>query len=163
MNADLAHELLNELGSSLENLETQQAALLQFLKHEGIVTDDQLAPYLTQAGNASNVRWRAARVRLERLISTAKEKEEKRAEKEQHPAGAAQAPIQNGEKETSKNDEGSGEATPQRDAAAANAATESAGAQSVAKKDSAQDERATGEDKKASPKPVAPPEPGAPS
>jgi hypothetical protein len=162
MNADLAHELLNELGSSLENLETQQAALLQFLKHEGIVTDDQLAPYLTQAGNASNVRWRAARVRLERLISTAKEKEEKRAEKEQHPAGAAQAPIQNGEKETSKNDEGSGEATPQRDAAA-NAATESAGAQSVAKKDSAQDERATGEDKKASPKPVAPPEPGAPS
>ena len=69
MNVDLAHELLNELGLSLEHLETQQAALMQFLKDEGIVTDNKLAPYLTQAGKASNVRWRAARVRLERLIS----------------------------------------------------------------------------------------------
>ena len=66
MNADLARELLNELGSSLENLETQQAAILQFLKDSGTLTDDQFAPYLTQAGKASGVRWRAARLRLDR-------------------------------------------------------------------------------------------------
>jgi hypothetical protein len=152
MNVDVAHELLNELGSSLENLETQQAALLQFLKDEGVVTDERFASYLTQAGNASDVRWRAARVRLERLISAEKEKEEQRAEKEQHHAVAAQAPAQNQEKEAkSKNDKGSGEAAPQREAASANAAMESAGAQSVPGKDSEQNERSAGENKKTSP------------
>jgi uncharacterized protein YcaQ len=76
MDADLAQELLNGLGSSLESLETQQAALMQLLKEKGIVTDEQLAPYLSQAGNASSVRWRAARVRLERLIAVAADKEQ---------------------------------------------------------------------------------------
>ena len=52
MNVDLAQELLNELGSSLESLETQHAALLQFLKDNGTVTDEQFDPYLTQAGRA---------------------------------------------------------------------------------------------------------------
>ncbi len=153
MNVDLAQELLNELGSSLENLETQHVALLQFLKDDGIVTDDQLAPYLTQARKTSNVRWRATRVRLERLFSTEKQKEEQLAEKEQHQARAAQAPIQNqGKAANNKNDEGSGEAAPQREAAVANAATESAGVQSVSEKISEQDKQATSEDKKTNPK-----------
>jgi hypothetical protein len=77
MDVHLGQELLDELGSSLENLETQQSALLQFLKEKGIVTDQQLAPYLTQAGNASNVRWRAARLRLERLLSGPNKKSRK--------------------------------------------------------------------------------------
>jgi hypothetical protein len=153
MNVALAQELLNELGSSLENLETQHAALLQFLKDDGIVTDDQLAPYLTQAGKASNVRWLAARVRLGRLFSIEKQKEEQLALNEQDQAGTARAPFQNQEKEAkSKNDEGSGEAAPQCEAAVANTAMERAGAQSVSAKNSEQDERATSEDKKTSPK-----------
>ena len=68
MNVDLAQELLNELGSSLEKLETQHAALFQFLKDKGMLTDDQFAPYLAQAGKASSVRWRAAHIRLESLF-----------------------------------------------------------------------------------------------
>src|ERR1700683_3609823 len=84
MNVHLAQELLNELGSSLENLEAQQSALLQFLKEKGVVTDDQLAPYLNQAGNASNVRWRAARVRLERIFSAETEKEPTAAPEQKH-------------------------------------------------------------------------------
>ena len=76
MNADLAQELLNELGTSLENLETHHAALLQLLKEKGIVTDDELAPHLTQAGTSSSVRWRAARIRLGRLLSTEKQGED---------------------------------------------------------------------------------------
>ena len=113
MNVDLAQELLNELGSSLENLETQQVALLQFLKDNGIVTDDQFAPYLTQAGKTSNVRWRVARIRLERLFLNERQKEEKLTESEQHQAGAGQAPIQNQEKEAKpKNDAGSDNAAP---------------------------------------------------
>jgi hypothetical protein len=152
MNADLAHELLNELGSSLENLETQQAALFQFLKHEGIVTDEQLAPYLTQADKASDVRWRAARVRLERLISSEKEKEEQRAEKAQHPAAAVPPPSQNQEKDApSKSDEGAGEAAPHHEATDADSASQSTGAQSVSDKSSPKNDPETSKDKKTSP------------
>jgi hypothetical protein len=90
MNAHLAHELLNELASSLETLEAQQSALLQFLKEKGVVTDDQLAPYLNQAGNASNVRWLAARVRLERIFSAEAEKEQAAAQEQKQ--AVAQTP-----------------------------------------------------------------------
>jgi hypothetical protein len=62
-------EVLNELFSHLEKLETQSEAILQFLKEKKRVTDKQLAPYLEQAGNASSVKWRAARVRIEKLLS----------------------------------------------------------------------------------------------
>ena len=67
---DPIKEILNELFSHLERLETQSDAILQFLKEKKRVTDKQLAPYLEQAGNASNVRWRAARVRIEHLLSS---------------------------------------------------------------------------------------------
>lgn len=152
MNADLAQELLNELSSSLEKLETQNAALLQFLKDEGIVTDDQLVPYMIKAGNASDVRWRAARVRLERLISSEKEKEEQRAEKAKHPAATVPAPPQNQEKETSsKSDENNTVAPPDGESAVANPATQGPGAQSASEKGSPKDEPVTSKDKKTGP------------
>ena len=91
MDAHVAQELLNELGSSLENLETQQAALLRFLKDKGIVTDEELAPYLNEAGNASSVRWRAAHVRLEHIFAAAEKKEQQTAKPEAQPA-ATQPP-----------------------------------------------------------------------
>jgi hypothetical protein len=69
MNNEAMKEVLNELFSHLERLEMQNEAILQFLKEKKRVTDKQLAPYLEQAGNASNVRWRAARVRIERMLS----------------------------------------------------------------------------------------------
>jgi hypothetical protein len=40
------------------------------------VTDKQLAPYLEQAGNASNVRWRAARIRIEHLLADTEKEQE---------------------------------------------------------------------------------------
>lgn len=109
MNVELAQELVNQLGLSLENLETQHAALFLFLKDQGVVTDEQLAPYLIQAGKSSGVRWRAARIRLDSLISAEKSKEEDTAEKEkrakngertsEQQASGEQAPSQNREKE----------------------------------------------------------------
>jgi hypothetical protein len=75
MNTEPIKEVLNELFSHLERLETQSNAILQFLKEKKRVTDKQLAPYLEQAGNASNVRWRAARVRIEHLLSSTEDKE----------------------------------------------------------------------------------------
>jgi len=69
MNNEAMKEVLNDLFSHLERLETQTEAILQFLKEKKRVTDKQLAPYLEQAGNASSVRWRATRVRIEHLLS----------------------------------------------------------------------------------------------
>jgi hypothetical protein len=107
MNAELARELLNELGSSLESLETQYAALLQFMSDKGIVTEGEFAPYLDRAGKASSVRWRAARVRLERLFSAEKMKEEMAAEKERGSTDGAQASNKTAEDGTKVRIEGS--------------------------------------------------------
>jgi hypothetical protein len=62
-------EVLNELFSLLEDLETRNEAIQEFLKAEGIATDEKLKPHFDQAGNAASVRWRAARVRMEHLFS----------------------------------------------------------------------------------------------
>jgi hypothetical protein len=76
MDNDVADELLTELFSAFENAETQSAAILQFLKDKGMATDEELAPYLEQAGNASSVRWRATRVRISSLLASAAKKTE---------------------------------------------------------------------------------------
>jgi hypothetical protein len=68
-NPEPIKEILDELFSLLESLETQNLALTQFLKEQGIATDEKLAPYLDRAGNASSVKWRAARARMRYLLS----------------------------------------------------------------------------------------------
>jgi hypothetical protein len=83
MNNKAMKEVLNDLFSHLERLETQSEAILQFLKEKKRVTDKQLAPYLEQAGNASNVKWRAARVRIDHLLSS--EQPEKEAKLGKQP------------------------------------------------------------------------------
>jgi hypothetical protein len=78
-------EILEELFSLLESLETQSLALTQFLKDQGIATDEKLGPYLDRAGNASSVKWRAARARMQYLLSPvpkqSSDKEDKEKEK----------------------------------------------------------------------------------
>ena len=148
MKADLAQELLDELGSSIENLETQQTALLQFLKDNGLLTDDQFAPYLAQAGKASGVRWRAARIRLERLFSTELQKEEKREEKEQPQTDAEQASTQNQKQESpNKSGVGNADAAPQGGEAGTKAAVENDSEKTTAEKNDHQHQHPTGEDK----------------
>jgi len=81
MDRSVAEQVLDELFPSFEALETQSAAIVQFLKGKGIATDEQLAPYFEQAKNASSVRWHAARIRMERLLSTATKTVEQATEK----------------------------------------------------------------------------------
>ena len=69
MDDKIAQLILDELFSSLETLETQTAAILQFLKEKGGASEEQLAPYLEQAGRASSIKRRAARVRIDYLLS----------------------------------------------------------------------------------------------
>jgi len=71
MDGTAAEQLLDDLLSAMETLETRCAGILQFLKTEEYATDEQLAPFMEQAANASNVRWRAARLRMTSLLHSA--------------------------------------------------------------------------------------------
>jgi hypothetical protein len=81
MDEKIVQEMLHELISSLEALETQNTAVLKFLKDKGIARDEELAPYLEQAGNASGVRWLGVRVRMDHLLSSAMKTAETEAKK----------------------------------------------------------------------------------
>jgi hypothetical protein len=82
-------ELLDELFSAFEDVETQSAGILQFLKEKGLATDEELARYLKQAGDASEVRWRAARLRMDALLAAAiRDAEEEFARKMEERARA---------------------------------------------------------------------------
>jgi hypothetical protein len=93
-------ELLDQMISSLEPIEARSDAIYQFLKAKGLVTDKDFAPFLEQGANASNVRWRAFRVRAESLIAGAMKTLEKESNTER-PAEKAQA-TESQEPETSK-------------------------------------------------------------
>jgi hypothetical protein len=71
MDDNIADEILSELFSALEDVQTQSSALCRILKDKGVVTAEELAPYLEQAGKASDVQWRAARLRINSLLSSA--------------------------------------------------------------------------------------------
>ena len=81
MDEAIVKQILDELFSSFEDSETQSAALLLFLKDQGIATQEKLAPYFEQAANTSEVRWRAARVRMGALLASALKPPEPAAEK----------------------------------------------------------------------------------
>ena len=78
---DPVKEVFDELFTLLETLETNNAAVLQFLQDQGI-NAEKLAPYLERASNASNVKMRAARKRMEYLL-TPIQKEAATSDKEQ--------------------------------------------------------------------------------
>jgi hypothetical protein len=106
-NNNIVQEILHDLFSSMEALETQNTAILQFLKDKGIATDEELASHLEQAGDASSVRWRGVRVRADYLFASAIKAAEQAAQKEspkptENMQEAKAATKQSDEKETAK-------------------------------------------------------------
>jgi cobalamin biosynthesis protein CobT len=105
MDEEIVLQILDELFSSLEPLDTVTSALLQLLKAKGVATENEVAPFLEQAGNASSVRWRAARVRIAGLISSAMRSADRHPETqtptvdERNSEAAAKAPKETGRKE----------------------------------------------------------------
>src|SRR5438132_13616514 len=85
MNSQIADEILEELSSALQKLDTQSAALLEFVKDKSIAKDDELAPYLERAAAASAVRWRATRVRMAHLFASAEKAEQQAVSAKQKP------------------------------------------------------------------------------
>src|SRR6267378_3289319 len=79
---NFVQEIFHDLFSSMEALETQNTAVLQFLKDKGIATDEELSSHLEQAENASSVRWRGVRVRADYLFASAVKAAEQVAERE---------------------------------------------------------------------------------
>jgi len=82
MDERIVQEILDELFASLEALDTQSTAILQFLKDKGIANEEELATHLEQAGKRSSVRWLAVRVRMNYLLSSAIKAAEQDAKKE---------------------------------------------------------------------------------
>src|ERR1700722_13603802 len=67
--ANPIEEIFDEVFTLLQDLETRSVAVLEYLQEQGGVTDEKLTPYLARAAAASDVRWRAARARMEHLLA----------------------------------------------------------------------------------------------
>ena len=100
MDTKLVDEILDELLPVFEAMEAQSAALLMFLKDKELLTNAQIEPYLRDAANASNVRWRARRVRLERLLTAAFPEEPKPDETSSQQNPEEPAPTQEAKPES---------------------------------------------------------------
>jgi hypothetical protein len=127
MDEATVQQIVDELLRSLEPLDARSAALMEFIKARGIASQEELAPFLEQAGNASNVRWRAMRVRTAALISHAMKAAESPAEgaaaRNLQPAAEMEAekeesqPVQGGKEAKRKAQKGKGQKKSEREAA----------------------------------------------
>lgn len=74
MTMDPAEQVFEELLPYLETLDAQIGGIIQLLKDKGITTSAEFAQYARQADDASSVRKRGMRVRMEYLFSCAEKR-----------------------------------------------------------------------------------------
>lgn len=94
MKEELLDELLDAIVPSLEAAEAQTAALFQLLQEKNIISADEHARLVAQAANASDIKARATRLRLKRVLTSALDDLEKQKEPEKpaSPKESQQAP-----------------------------------------------------------------------
>ena len=85
-------EIFDEMFTLLQDLETRSVAAFEYMKEQGGATDEKLAPYLDRAAAASDVRWRAARARMEYLLAPALKSSTEVAQDEKAGAGTQPQP-----------------------------------------------------------------------
>ncbi len=66
-----AEQVFEEMLPYLETLDSQIGGIVQLLKDKGITTNAEFAKYAQRTDNASSVRGRGIRVRMEYLFSSA--------------------------------------------------------------------------------------------
>jgi hypothetical protein len=66
-----AEQVFEEMLPYLESLEAQIGGIIQLLKDKGITTNAEFAQYAQRGDDASNVRERSMRARMEYLFSSA--------------------------------------------------------------------------------------------
>ncbi len=66
-----AEQVFEEMLPYLETLDSQISGIVQLLKDKGITTNAEFAKYTQRGDDASNVRERGMRVRMEYLFSSA--------------------------------------------------------------------------------------------
>jgi hypothetical protein len=106
MDEKIAQQMLDELLPSLEALETQSAAVLQFIKDKGLATDEDLAAHFKQAENASSVKWHAMRLRLSHLLAAAAKR---------HDTAPEKAPTKTSDRDEPSKGKGAEKASPQQE------------------------------------------------
>jgi len=77
MSDNPVQEVISDLLEHLEALETRCAALTQLVKEKGVGTEEEFARCAKQASEASGIKWRAARVRMEHLFASVHEPSDK--------------------------------------------------------------------------------------
>ena len=108
MNEEFAKEILQELISSLEALETQTAAILQFLSEKKPANKKALATCLETASQASSIRWRASRARIDHLLSSVIKSVEEETRKESAKTAEADREKKTIQSAANAEEEGSG-------------------------------------------------------
>ena len=84
-------EVVTDLFQHLEALETRCAALVQLVKEKGVGTEEEFARCEQQASEASSIKWRAARLRMEHLFAIVPEHSDKApGAQEGHPETKSQ-------------------------------------------------------------------------
>jgi len=66
-----AEQVFEEILPYLETLDAQIGGIIRLLKEKGITTNTEFAKYAQRGDDASNVRERGMRVRMEYLVSSA--------------------------------------------------------------------------------------------
>jgi hypothetical protein len=132
----IVKQIFAEIFSSVEDVEAQNAAILQFLKDKGMANDKELAPYLERAKTSSGVRWVAIRARIEYLLFSAMKKEEEKESvtKEEKPASKEEKPAGMPDEGTSQNEVKRKADSPEAKDDKSNAETENPDARTAAQK-----------------------------